>query len=107
MSIRWFLFKNEKRAVFRLEGDLKSVEEGDELLESVDPLITDGIEMFHLDFTHARYVSSFGIAVLIRLKKKLLKAGAQLKLLQVNKEILRVLTVTRTASFLLGTKGEV
>ncbi len=101
MAIRWFVFQDEGRAVFRLEGDFNGMEEGNELLASVDDLVIKGVKLFQLDFTHARYVSSYGIAILIRLKKKLVASGADLRLLRVNKDIMRVLTVTRTDEFLI------
>ncbi len=106
MSVRWFLFQDEGRAVYRLAGDLKGVEECNELLDSVDELVEKGIAFFELDFSQAGYLSSFGIAVLIRLKKKLSKLDRHLKLLRVGKDIRRVLTVTRTDSYLLGDDGE-
>jgi anti-anti-sigma factor len=107
MAVHWFVFRDEGRAVHRLEGDLKSIEDGNALLESIDdPSLTD-VTRFEVDFTAARYVSSFGIAVLIRLKKAVLKKDCCLVLLNVNKEIRRVFTVTRTEEFLCGTEGKV
>lgn len=101
-SVRWFLFQDEGRAVYRLDGDFKGVDECNELLDSVDELVENGICFFEMDFGKAGYLSSFGIAVLIRLKKKLVKLGKHLKLLRVGKDIRRVLIVTRTDAYLLG-----
>ena len=106
MPIRWFVFQDENRAVYRLEGDFNGMEEGNELLNSVDDLVVKGIKLFQLDFTHARYLSSYGIAILIRLKKKLVGKGADLRLMRVNKDIMRVLMVTRTDEFLINPDDE-
>jgi anti-anti-sigma factor len=107
MAVHWFVFQGEGRAVHRLEGDLKSIEDGNALLESIDDPSLTGVTRFEVDFTAARYVSSFGIAILIRLKKAVLKKDCSLVLLNVNKEIRRVFTVTRTEEFLCGTEGTV
>jgi len=101
MTVGWFIFESENRAVYHLPGDFSGLKEGEKLLDGVDTLYEKGVRRFEVDFALARYISSLGIALLIKLKRKLVASNADLVLLQVSKDVRRVFTITRTESFLM------
>lgn len=80
--------------VAALVGSLNDVD-SDELLARVDSAIGGGSTRIVLDCAGLDFVSSYGLGVLVRLRKRLAGAGGEAKLAAVPETVKGVLRLTR------------
>lgn len=67
----------------------------DEFLSKVDAIIDGGVRKLVLDCEKLRYISSYGLGVLIRLHKRLKSRGGDVKIAAVSGPVADVLRLTR------------
>ena len=67
----------------------------DEFLEKLGGLIDAGATRIIVDCTALKYISSYGVGVLVRLHKKLAQRGGQVRLAAVDSAVFTVLRMVR------------
>lgn len=80
--------------VIKADGGIDS-HNADQFLEQLGALIDAGVAKIVVDCTALRYISSYGIGVLVRLHKKLAQRGGQVRLAAVDSAIFKVLRLVR------------
>ena len=76
--------------IVRADGGIDS-HNANQFLESLGAIIDGGVGKVIVDCRALRYISSFGVGVLVRLHKKLAQRGGHVKLAEVNGMAFRVL----------------
>jgi len=79
--------------VVAISGSLNDMG-SDAFLKQTDGLIAEGVRKFVLDCTELDFVSSFGLGVLVRLRKRFAEAGGRVALGSVPDEVMAVLKIT-------------
>lgn len=80
--------------IIRADGGIDS-HNADQFLERLGALIDAGATRIIVDCTALKYISSYGIGVLVRLHKKLAERGGQVRLAAVESAVFKVLRVVR------------
>lgn len=80
--------------VIKADGGIDS-HNADQFLEKLGAMIDAGVTKIIVDCTALRYISSYGIGVLVRLHKKLAQRGGQVRLAAVDSAVFKVLRLVR------------
>ena len=81
-------------AILDIDGEITMEHRGERLQEAVRELLDTGHRRILLNLEQVRYIDSSGLGELLALKKAVLVAGADLKLLHPQKKIYSVLADT-------------
>jgi anti-sigma B factor antagonist len=80
--------------VLRADGGLNS-ENAEEFVDNLERIIDVGIRRIIVDCARLESVNSYGLAVLIRLHKRLKRKGGDVRLASVRGLVIKVLEITR------------
>jgi anti-sigma B factor antagonist len=80
--------------IVRADGGIDSHNAG-QFLESLGSIVDAGIGKVIVDCTALKYISSYGVGVLVQLHKKVAQRGGEVKLAEVDGGIFRVLRLLR------------
>lgn len=79
--------------VISADGSLNT-ELGSDFASEIDEMMKNKVRKVVLDCSNLRYLTSYGLGMMVMLYSKLTKAGGQMKLAGVKKTILRVMEMT-------------
>lgn len=80
--------------IIKADGGL-AAHNADQFLEGLGTLIESGASKIIVDCTALKYISSYGVGVLVRLHKKLAQRGGQVRLAAVESGVFTVLRLVR------------
>ena len=80
--------------ILSADGGLNA-ETAAEFVKQLESLVDSGLKKIIVDCSHLDYISSYGIAVLVRLHKKLAKHGGDVKVAAARSMVLKALTMMR------------
>lgn len=90
---------NNKTLMILLEGRLDTVT-SPQLEEEINQYSFDEINNVLLDLKELEYISSAGLRVLLKLYKKMLAQGGEVRLINVNNVIMDIFDMTGMSNFL-------
>src|SRR5437868_3692959 len=95
-----FYFHELDKSVVILSADGGlNADTASEFIQQLETLVDTGVKQIIVDCTNLQYISSFGVAVLVRLHNKLAKHGGDVKIAAAQSPILKVLGVMRMGKF--------
>lgn len=80
--------------IIKADGGIDS-HNADQFLDRLGAIIDAGVTKIVVDCTALRYISSYGIGVLVRLHKKLAQRGGQVRLAAIDNAVFKVLRLVR------------
>ncbi len=83
--------------ILAADGGLNA-DTSDQLIESLEKLIKAGLRNIIVDCSRLKYISSYGLGVLIRIHGKMKKIGGDVKIAQVQGMVTQALHVTHLDS---------
>ena len=90
-----FYYKDVEKDVLILSADGGlNADNADEFVRELETLVDSGIRKLVVDCSKLRYISSYGVSVLVRLRGKLAKRGGDAKLASVHNSIVRLLELS-------------
>jgi anti-sigma B factor antagonist len=96
-----FFFHELDRSVLILSADGGlNADTAADFVQQLETLIDTGVKQIIVDCTRLEYISSYGVAVLVRLHNKLAKHGGDVKIASANSALLKILTVMRMGKVL-------
>jgi anti-anti-sigma factor len=99
--VTWSLVPSGLKTRLAIEGDLSEPTDADELLQKVEDLLSRGILWLDVDLARCNYLSSCGIAILIRIQKRVAESGGTLMVVAANDHVRGILAITRCDRILM------
>ncbi len=84
--------------ILRADGGINS-DNAAQFVRDLEALVDAGMSQIIVDCSGLQHISSYGIAVLLRIHKRLARHGGDVKLAGVHSTIVRVLQITRMDTF--------
>jgi anti-sigma B factor antagonist len=91
-----FFFHELDKSILILSADGGlNADTAHEFVQQLETLIDTGVKQIIVDCTRLDYISSYGVALLVRLHGKLAKHGGDVKIAAPHSRVLQVLTVMK------------
>lgn len=84
--------------VVALSGDIISLNDSKELLETIDTYLVDGVKNLVLELEEVKYINSAGINVLITILTSVRNKGGELVLASISEKVKSLLVITKLNS---------
>ena len=86
--------EDPKVTVITVDGSINT-ETGPDFAAAADEVISGGARQIVVDFSELKYLTSYGLGMLVMLHSKIAKAGGEMKLSGMKSNVRQVLVITR------------